>query len=87
MDNLRPLVDFMGMNEYMCNGKLSVVDFVVFEHIEMALKLTDNGVFRRYPELEAYHARIKNLPGLKEFYESDRMIKEPFIVPMAKYFF
>ena len=58
-----------------------MVDFIFFEMIEYAVKLSDHAILTKYPVLEPYHGRVKNLPGMKEFYESDRSFHTPYVFP------
>lgn len=39
-------------------------------------KISDGKYGERFPTLPAFADRIKNLPGMKEFYNSDKCIKE-----------
>lgn len=55
-----------------------IADFIFFEHIEYGQKLTGGKVWETFPTLEAYHNRMANLPGVKEFRESDKFISDKF---------
>ena len=83
LDNLEAVYAFLGDNPFLTGNQVCVADFVLFEHTNFAMKLTDREVFERYPKLEAHNNRMRNLPGLKQFLESGKCHDEPYVAPMA----
>ena len=69
---------------YIAGAELSFVDFIYFELLELQDFATEGKLFTTYPMLKAYSERIKNLPKLKEYYESDACMKRPFNNTVAK---
>ena len=62
-----------------------MVDFLFFEAIETVLALcNDKRIFYYYPKLEAYFYRMKALPGLCEYMDSDKFLAEPFFTQDCK---
>ena len=67
---MQPMADHLGAKNYLCGGNVPcIADFILFEHIEATIVQT-NTTFQRYPHLEAFHKRMANLPGLKEYMAS-----------------
>ena len=66
------LVTYLASKTYLIGDNLTLPDFLFFEVINYAVKLSDSAILTTYPTLQAYHDRIKNLPGLKEYLESDK---------------
>ena len=81
---IKPIATFLGQKNFLMGVNVALPDFLFFEMIEYAMKLTNNKIFTEYPNLQAYHERIKNLPGLKEYLESDRAFKSVYLPPSAK---
>ena len=48
---LAPLVTHLASKNHLLGDNLTLVDFMLFEMIEYAMKLTDNAVFTTYPTL------------------------------------
>ena len=76
MDALAPLGNLLADGrQFLTGANPSIADFVLFEHIEYANHLTKEAQsetsYTRYPLLEAYHQRIANLPGLREYLEGE----------------
>ena len=69
---VEPLVTYLASKTYLIGDNLTLPDFLFFEVINYAVKLSDSAILTTYPTLQAYHDRIKNLPGLKEYLESDK---------------
>ena len=55
-----------------------IADFIFFEHIEYGQKLTGGNVWQTFPSLEAYHSRMAELQGVKEFRASERFISDKY---------
>jgi len=54
---------------------VSWVDFIFFEMVEMMIHVFPY-ILEEKPELAAYHSAVRNLPGLKQYLESDRNIEK-----------
>lgn len=77
--NMKPIAESLGQKNYLDSETTPcIADFIFFEFIEYGLKLTGDNVWQAYPTLEAYHNRMANLPGVKEFRESDKFIKDTY---------
>ena len=50
----------------------------MFELLELQDFVTEGKIYEKYPLLQAYRDRVKNLPKLKEYYESEACMKRPF---------
>lgn len=81
---MKVMVDHLGSKQFLSGNQVTLPDFHLFEMIEYAIELSDGGIFTTYPQLREYHARVKNLPGMKEYYEGPTMRKYPFVVDFAK---
>ena len=78
---LPPIVDFLGSKNFL-TGTLSMVDFFLYEAIEIILGLChDKRIFATYPKLEAFHNRMKALPTLAAYLNSPKFLAGPFFVP------
>lgn len=80
--SLKPLVDHLGSNQFLNGAKVCIADFVFFEHIEYTQKLSGGETFTNYPTLTGYHERVKNLPGMKEYYAGAKHLA--FVPSIAK---
>ena len=78
-EKMLPLVRHLGQKDFLNGQQICVADFVFFEMIELLFKLQGDNAWAHFPTLQPYHVRITELPGMKEFYESDKMVKSPFI--------
>ena len=67
---LPAVVQFM-TRKFLTGDEPVYVDFFFFELLELIVFLTDGGVFSDHPRLVQYHRDMANLPGLKEYLESD----------------
>ena len=84
LDQLETTYEYLDDKQFLTGDRVCVADFVLFEHTNFAMKLTDREVFERYPRLEAHNNRMRNLPGLKEYLNSDIFHDEPYVAPYAK---
>jgi len=85
MENMRGLVDHLGNKNFLSNAKIPcIADFILFEFMEFAQKVSGNAVYGTHPTLEAFHGRMSNLPGLKEYLASERHITTPYVPGFAK---
>ena len=78
-EKMLPLVKHLGQKSFLNGEQVCVADFVLFEMCELLYKLQGDDAWAHFPTLQPYHARIAELPGMKEFYESDRMVRAPFL--------
>ena len=75
LKNMRQFVQSLGEKQFLDDDSVPcIADFIFFEHIEYGQKLSDGNVWQTYPTLEAYHNRMANLPGVKEFRASEKFI-------------
>ena len=75
---MEKFVKTLGNKKYLNGDKLCIADFIFFEHIEFGQALSDGKTWEKHPTLEAYHSRIANLPGIKEFQASDKFLKDSY---------
>ena len=79
------IVNFLGDKDFLCGDNVTYPDFIFFELCDLMQFVSEGRLFEKYPTLETYHERVKELPRLKEFYEDDtRCIKRPFNNKIAK---
>lgn len=84
-DELPKFVEHLGNKKFLLGSKVQMVDFMFFEAIEAVLAICHNdAIFSLYPKLEAYWYRMKALPGLCEYINSDKFLAEPFFIPAIK---
>ena len=84
LEGLPKIADFLGNKEYL-TGTLSMVDFILYEIVEILLGLChDKRIFTTYPALEAFHNRMKAIPQLAAYFASSQFLAEPFFIPAAK---
>ena len=58
----------LGDKNFVCGGSIpSIADFVLLEHIEYANQARTGCAFAKYPTTKAYHTRMINLKGIKEY--------------------
>ena len=81
--SMDPFVAHLGSKPFLNGQNVSLADFIFFEHIEFLLAVSQSQN-TKYEGLMDYHSRVKNLPGLKQFYESDKMVTGPFFPAFAK---
>ena len=85
LEGLPALVEQLGNKKFLLCSQVQMVDFLLFEAIETVLALcNDKRIFYYYPKLEAYFYRMKALPGLCEYMDSDKFLAEPFFIPDCK---
>jgi len=72
----------LGSQSFLQGDKPSYLDMLLFEILDV-YKMLNAECCATYANLEAYYQRVKNLPKLKEYLESDRCIKWPVLGPPA----
>ena len=73
-----PIVKCLGdQKEFLC-GELTYIDFYCLELCELVQFLTENRFYEENKAMEQYVNRMKELPNLKKYIESDRYIEKPF---------
>jgi len=78
------VVDFLGDKKFIVGDYLTLVDFYIFEQIELLNIGSDEDLLSKYPNLAKYHNNIKSLPRVSEFYNSDKLMKIPINNKVAK---
>ena len=80
-----PIINFLGDKPFLAGDNVTYPDFIFFELCDLMQFISDGQLFERFPVLENYWERVKELPRLKEFYEDDsKCIKRPFNNKIAK---
>ena len=69
----------LGRNDFII-GRLSYLDFVLFEIMEMYVALDSNWM-EEFQNLLGLHKRIRQIPAIKNYMDSNRYIKKPFLLP------
>ena len=68
MDKLAALGNLLEDDrKFLTGDKPIIADFILFEHINYANHMNGGKTYKRYPKAEAFHGRMANLPGLKEY--------------------
>mmetsp|Transcript_33645 Transcript_33645/g.41210 ORF Transcript_33645/g.41210 Transcript_33645/m.41210 type:complete len:218 (-) Transcript_33645:205-858(-) len=76
------VAEALGDKEYLANGKLSFVDFILFELMETCNALAQDDRFNTaYPKLKAHHDRIAAIPKFAAYLASDKHLAGPFAPP------
>ena len=83
LETLPPIPEYLGNKEFL-TGTLSLADFQLYEAIEILLGMChDKRIFTTYPNLEAFHNRMKAIPQFAAHLASPNCLTEPFFVPAA----
>ena len=85
-ENIKTLVEYLGNKKFLTGDKVCLVDFILFEFCEYTNKLTGGKTGEHYPTLSAFCDRIKNLPGMKEFYAKEQLEPRAYTPPHIKVF-
>ena len=83
---MKALVDYLGDKKFLTGDNVCLVDFILFEFCEYGDKLSGGKTGEKYATLPEYCERVKNLPGMKEFYESEQRLGRGFMPPSVKLF-
>ena len=73
--------------QFLTGAKPVIADFILFEHINFCQQVTGGKTFETHPDLQAFHERMSNLKGLKEYLQGPAFakVKDTFVpVPPAK---
>ncbi|XP_018027524.1 glutathione S-transferase Mu 4-like [Hyalella azteca] len=84
--SLLKLAKLIKNNSFVIGEKLTWVDFALFELLEIYLAVAPDSL-EKHPSLQAFHKRIRELPGVKEYRLSEqfRKIKCRFFSPEAMF--
>ena len=78
LSKMVPIVKYLGdQKEFLC-GELTYIDFFCLELCELVQFLTENRFYEENKVMEQYVNRMKELPNLKRYIESDRYLEKPF---------
>jgi len=66
----------LGNKSFLTGGHITVVDFLVFEHLDIISMLFE-GKLEQYSKLKAYYNRINNLPAISSYRKSNRFQSHP----------
>ena len=85
LEKVKPLVHFLGEKQFLVGSEVTYVDFTMFELCEFMQWISEGQLFSEFPQLHAYHERVKGLPRLSEYYADDtKCMKRPFNNKVAK---
>merc|ERR1711998_234828 len=66
-EKLPPIVKFLGDKKFLAGDYPVYIDFYFWELLNTLKFYTDGAVFTTHPTLQAYHASVAGLPGVKEY--------------------
>ena len=75
---------FLGEKMFFTGDDITFLDFFVWEQLELFEWVTEGEFFNKYPNFQAYHQRIMDLPKLKEYFASEKFMKRPYNNKTAK---
>lgn len=82
--NVKRFADHLGENPYIAGSNLTFADFILYEAMDQLCTL-DSTVFDHHDNLKKYMKKISELPGLKEYLDSDTFKARPISNKMAKW--
>ncbi|GFR10610.1 glutathione S-transferase Mu 1 [Trichonephila clavata] len=68
-DKLKPWEEFIGNQEYLIGQDITYVDFIAFETFDY-YRLLHADALVGFPNIRAYHHRMKNLPKLRDYMDT-----------------
>ena len=90
-DGFRPIFSRLESQPFICGDQLSIGDFMLFEAINYLNRMSDDPAspgqpktFVDFPYLKAYHEKIGQLPGLKQYFEKSEASGHPYLPAAAK---
>lgn len=83
-DLLKAFSDYLGDRPYFAGDRLTYVDFLVFEMMDQHLVFSKDS-FADFKNLTDFVERMKSLPTLSKYLESENCIKWPFNGDMASF--
>ena len=82
---MKAIVNFLGDKQFLVGDQVTYVDFTLFEMCDLMNWISEGQLFEQNPTLQAYWQRVRDLPGLQEYYNDDsRCMKRPFNNKVAK---
>lgn len=85
-ERLAALSAFLGERQFVAGDYVTYADFLLFEYLEFNRECLHKEVdIGKYPNLEAFHKRVRQLPAIDKYFNSERFVKGPFNGPMAKF--
>ena len=85
MEKVKPIVRFLGSQQFLVGDNVTYVDFTFFELCELMNWISEGKLLDQNPVLAEYCQRVKSLPRLAEYYADDtRCMKSPFNNKVAK---
>ena len=79
-DALKQLSTFLGSNQWVAGGKISYVDFWLYEYL-IKIKVFAPQVFGKFPTLSAFVDRVEALPRVAEYIKAS----EPLVFSGPRY--
>ena len=65
------LLNYLGDKQYLHGDKVTYNDFSMFELLDFCDFLSEGRIYSDFPALQEYFNRVKQLPGLQEYYSDD----------------
>jgi len=81
---LQLLSDFLGDRKWIVGEKLTYVDFIVYEFVDV-MSMFAPDVVEKFPKLQAYIERFDDLSGIKEFRASGKYDRTAINGPQANW--
>ncbi|KAG9509887.1 Glutathione S-transferase Mu 1, partial [Fragariocoptes setiger] len=81
-NKLKLLTSFIGKRQFIAGDYVTYVDFMLYEWLDQQTLLVQTAL-DEFPELKAYHNRVKSLPKVAEYLASNKNISYPINGDMA----
>ena len=79
-----PFVNFLGEKSFLFGNELRYIDFYAFECFEFVNWLSDETFYGENVYVDRYIKRIKDLPQINQYFESDRWLNLPHNTKASK---
>ncbi|GFH05751.1 uncharacterized protein HaLaN_00262 [Haematococcus lacustris] len=83
-------VELIYVNKFIRNGKdglltgeLTVGDLAIWDLLDTLMRILKDEITAEYPELVAFHAKVAEVPGIKEYLASPLRMASPNAVPLG----
>lgn len=75
-EKVSALAKFLGANDYLAGSKLTYVDFLAYEWLDVH-RIFSPGLLDSFDSLKKYTERIESIPKVKQYMESPNFMKWP----------
>ena len=84
LERVEGISKFLGTKPFFVGDYVTLVDFFIFEQVELFEWISEGEFLTKFPNLADYHKRVAALPKFAEYYNSERFMKRPFNNKIAK---